>query len=44
LANSNRAVRHVNPWDHPVKMHPYDEYEDEFREKMKAAGVPVERP
>jgi nitrate reductase gamma subunit len=44
LAGNNRAVRHVNPWDYPVKVHPYDEYEDEFREKMKAAGVPVERP
>jgi nitrate reductase gamma subunit len=43
LANNNRAVRHVNPWDHPVKVHPYAEYEDEFREKMIAAGVPVEK-
>lgn len=43
LANNNRAVRHVNPWDYPVKLHPYDEYEDELRDKMKAAGIPVER-
>ncbi len=43
MANSNRSVRHVNPWDYPVKVHPYDEYEDEFREKMKSAGVPVEK-
>lgn len=43
LANNNRAVRHVNPWDYPVKVHPYDEYEDELREKMIRAGVPVER-
>jgi nitrate reductase gamma subunit len=43
MANSNRAVRHVNPWDYPVKLHPYDEYEDELRDKMKGAGVPVER-
>jgi len=43
LANTNRSVRHVNPWDYPVKVHPYAEYEDEFREKMKAAGVPVEK-
>ncbi|NQT37450.1 MAG: sulfate reduction electron transfer complex DsrMKJOP subunit DsrM [Planctomycetes bacterium] len=43
MANSNRSVRHVNPWDYPVKVHPYDEYEDEFREKMKGAGVPVEK-
>lgn len=43
MANSNRRVRHINPWDYPVKVHPYDEYEDELRDKMKAAGVPVER-
>ena len=43
LANTNRSVRHVNPWDYPVKVHPYDEYEDELRDKMKAAGVPVEK-
>ncbi|NIM52678.1 MAG: menaquinol oxidoreductase [Gemmatimonadales bacterium] len=44
LANNNRAVRHVNPWDYPVKVHSYEEYEDELRDKMKAAGIPVERP
>ena len=43
MANSNRRVRHVNPWDYPVKVHSYDEYEDELRDKMKAAGVPVEK-
>lgn len=43
LANSNRAVRHVNPWDYPVDVHTYDEYEDELREKMIGAGLPVER-
>jgi nitrate reductase gamma subunit len=43
LANNNRRVRHVNPWDYPVKTHSYEEYEDEWREKMKAAGVPVDK-
>lgn len=43
LANNNRAVRHVNPWDYPVKVHTYAEYEDELREKMITAGIPVER-
>ena len=43
LANSNRMVRHVNPWDYPVKVHPYEEYEDELRDKMKAAGLPVDK-
>ena len=43
LANNNRAVRHVNPWDYPVKVHSYEEYEEEFRDKMIAAGVPVDK-
>lgn len=43
LANNNRMVRHVNPWDYPVKLHTYEEYEDEFRDVMKAAGLPVEK-
>jgi nitrate reductase gamma subunit len=43
MANNNRAVRHVNPWDYPVKVHTYEEYEDDLREKMIAAGIPVER-
>jgi nitrate reductase gamma subunit len=43
MANTNRLVRHVNPWDYPVKVHTYEEYEDELREKMKSAGIPVER-
>lgn len=44
LPNNNRMVRHVNPWDYPVKVHTYEEYEDEFREKMVEAGIPVEKP
>lgn len=43
LANNNRMRRHVNPWDYPVKVHTYEEYEDEFRDKMKAAGLPLEK-
>ncbi|MEW5701775.1 MAG: sulfate reduction electron transfer complex DsrMKJOP subunit DsrM [Candidatus Zixiibacteriota bacterium] len=43
LANTNRRRRHVNPWDYPVAVHTYDEYEDEFRDRMKDAGMPVER-
>ncbi len=43
MANNNRAVRHINPWNYPVKVHTYEEYEDEFREKMKGAGLPVEK-
>ena len=43
LANNNRAVRHVNPWNYPVEVHTYAEYENDFRDKMKAAGLPVEK-
>lgn len=43
MANNNRAVRHVNPWDYQVKVHSYEDYEDELREKMIRAGVPVEK-
>ncbi len=43
LANNSRMKRHVNPWDHPVRVHTYGEYEDEFREKMKAAGLPLDK-
>ena len=43
LANNNRMERHVNPWDYEVEVHTYEEYEDEFREKMKTAGLPVEK-
>ena len=43
LANNSRAVRHVNPWNPTVKKHTYEEWEDEFRDVMKAAELPVEK-
>ncbi len=43
LANNSRMIKHVNPWDYPVKIHTYEEYEEEFRDKMKMAGIPVEK-
>ena len=42
-ANDSRSQRHINPWNGPVLVHTYEEYEDEFRDKMKAAGLPVEK-
>ncbi|CAA7600023.1 Nitrate reductase gamma subunit [Acididesulfobacillus acetoxydans] len=42
MANNSRRVRHINPWNYPVDVHSYAEYEAEFKEKMKKAGVPVE--
>jgi nitrate reductase gamma subunit len=43
LANNSRRVRHVNPWNYKVKTHTYEEYEDEFREVMRNAGIPLEK-
>jgi nitrate reductase gamma subunit len=43
LRNTSRNDRHINPWDHRVKVHTYEEYEDEFRGPMKEVGLPVDR-
>lgn len=43
LAADGRARRHVNPWNGPVAVHTYEEYEDEFRDRMREAGLPLER-
>jgi nitrate reductase gamma subunit len=43
LANNSRMKRHINPWNHPVRVHSYEEYEDEFREKMREAGLPLDK-
>lgn len=43
LINNSRIKRYINPWNYPVKVHSYPEYEDEFRDKMKGAGIPVEK-
>jgi nitrate reductase gamma subunit len=43
LANNNRMRRHVNPWNPEVEVHTYAQWEDEFRDKLKAAGIAVEQ-
>jgi nitrate reductase gamma subunit len=43
LTTDTRARRHVNPWNYPVPVHTYEEYEDEFREKMVEVGIPVDK-
>ena len=43
LTTDTRAKRHVNPWNYPVPVHTYQEYEDEFREKMIEVGLPVDK-
>jgi nitrate reductase gamma subunit len=42
LKNDSRRVMHVNPWNRPVRVHTYAEYEEEFRQPMIKAGIPVE--
>jgi hypothetical protein len=37
-------VRHVNPWNDPsIKPHSYADYEDEFRQFMADADIPLEK-
>jgi nitrate reductase gamma subunit len=44
MANNNRMVRHVNPWNDPnIKPHSYADYEDEFRQFMADADIPLEK-
>jgi nitrate reductase gamma subunit len=44
MTGNSREVRHINPWNDPnIKPHSYEDYEDEFRKKMKAAGIPVDK-
>jgi nitrate reductase gamma subunit len=43
LTANSREKRHINPWSYPVKVHTYEAYEDDFREKMVEAGLPVEK-
>ncbi len=43
LRNDRRAVRHINPWNPKILPHSYAGYEDEFREFMVNADIPVEK-
>lgn len=43
MANNSRMERHINPWNPEVEVHTYAEYEDEFRDKMRAVGLPLEK-
>ncbi len=42
MANNNRAVRHVNPWEYPVKHYTYYEFQERFKEQMQNAGIPLD--
>jgi nitrate reductase gamma subunit len=43
MKNDSRAKRHINPWNPRILPHSYAGYEDEFREFMVDAGIPVEK-
>lgn len=43
MKTNSREFRHINPWNYPVKVHTYEEYEDEYREKMIGVGLPVDK-
>lgn len=42
LANDSRRRRHVNPWNPVVAPHTYPQWEAEFRDKIVAAGLPLD--
>lgn len=41
LPNDSRIHHHENPWNPKIKPHSYEAYEDDFREAMVEAGLPV---
>jgi nitrate reductase gamma subunit len=43
LPNDTRRRRHVNPWNGPRSVHSYEEWEDENRDELRTAGLPVEK-
>ncbi|MGB3209105.1 MAG: sulfate reduction electron transfer complex DsrMKJOP subunit DsrM [Desulforhopalus sp.] len=43
MKNTSRSERHVNPWNPRILPHSYAGYEDEFREFMVDADIPVEK-
>lgn len=43
LPNDSRIRHYENPWNPPKKYHTYEAYEDDFRELMVEAGLPVDK-
>lgn len=43
LANNSREKRHINPWNPDVKIRTYHDYEEDFRDKMIASGIPLDK-
>ncbi|MBI4320289.1 MAG: sulfate reduction electron transfer complex DsrMKJOP subunit DsrM [Chloroflexi bacterium] len=42
MRNDSRARRYINPWNYPVKVATYEDYENRFRKELKVAGLPLE--
>lgn len=43
MPNDNRRRRHVNPINPEVEVHTYAQWEEEFRDKLEAARIPLDR-
>lgn len=43
MRTDTRHERHINPWNPPKQYFTYAEYEDEYREAMAEAGLPLEK-
>ena len=43
MPNDNRKRRHVNPIDPEVEVHTYAQWEEEFKDKLEAAEIPLDR-
>jgi nitrate reductase gamma subunit len=43
LPNDNRRRRHVNPINPEVEVHTYAQWEEEFKDKLEAAEIPLDR-
>ena len=44
MPNDSRIRHHENPWNPEVAYHTYEAYEDDFREPMAEAGLPLDKP
>ena len=42
--NDSRRRRHVNPWNAPVPLHSHAAWQDEFRDKLTIARIPLDEP
>jgi nitrate reductase gamma subunit len=43
MPNDNRKRRHVNPINPEVEVHTYTQWEEEFKDKLEAAEIPLDR-